>query len=155
MSNILSWKAFVDNFNDAESKKKGNLFPTQVREKTTEEKEAEEAAAEAEDEAQVYILILIVDFSREYKIDFIDHIWNKSAQANYSEFNNYKQMVELMRPGESVAKTLRRLGGGQKVTQEIYNVASNMIQILLPWYPPGSEPIPKMEEEEGRSSRRP
>ena len=64
----------MDNFNYAESKKKGNLFPTQVREKTTEEKEAEEAAAEAEDEAQVYILILIVDFSQECKINFIDHI---------------------------------------------------------------------------------
>merc|ERR1712032_1760714 len=57
-----------------------------VREKTTEEKEAEEA----EDE----------------------------AQANYSEFNNYKQMIELMRPGESVAKSLRRLGGGQKAVSQ-------------------------------------
>merc|ERR1712032_1035797 len=61
-----------------------------VREKTTEEKEAEEAAAEAEDE----------------------------AQANYSEFNNYKQMIELMRPGESVAKSLRRLGGGHKAVSQ-------------------------------------
>lgn len=61
-----------------------------VREKTTEEREAEEAAAEAEDE----------------------------AQANYSEFNNYKQMIELMRPGESVAKSLRRLGGGQKAVSQ-------------------------------------
>merc|ERR1712032_620499 len=57
-----------------------------VREKTTEEKEAEEAADE--------------------------------AQANYSEFNNYKQMIELMRPGESVAKSLRRLGGGQKAVSQ-------------------------------------
>jgi len=61
-----------------------------VREKTTEEKEAEEAAAEAEDE----------------------------AQANYSELNNYKQMIELMRAGESVAKSLRRLGGGQKAVSQ-------------------------------------
>merc|ERR1712032_849583 len=61
-----------------------------VREKTTEEKEAEEAAAEAEDE----------------------------AQANYSEFNNYKQMIELMRPGERGAKSLRRLGGGHKAVSQ-------------------------------------
>ena len=29
-------------------------------------------------------------------------------------------MIELMRPGESVAKSLRRLGGGQKVTTTSY-----------------------------------
>merc|ERR1712130_291388 len=33
-------------------------------------------------------------------------------------FNNYKQMIELMRPGESVAKSLRRLGGGQKAVSQ-------------------------------------
>jgi len=36
-----------------------------------------------------------------------------SAQEAYNEISNYKQMVELMRPGESVAKSLRRLGGNK------------------------------------------
>jgi len=36
-----------------------------------------------------------------------------SAQEAYNEMCNYKQMVELMRPGESVAKSLRRLGGNK------------------------------------------
>jgi len=67
-----------------------NVDMQKLREKTAEEKEAEEAAADAEDE----------------------------AQAKYNEFNNYKQMVELMRPGESVAKSLRRLGGGQKAVSQ-------------------------------------
>eukprot|EP00092_Neocalanus_flemingeri_P015581 GFUD01016869.1.p1 GENE.GFUD01016869.1~~GFUD01016869.1.p1 ORF type:complete len:367 (-),score=151.49 GFUD01016869.1:45-1076(-) len=35
------------------------------------------------------------------------------AQESYNEVANYKQMVELMRPGESVAKSLRRLGGNK------------------------------------------
>ena len=35
------------------------------------------------------------------------------AQMAYNEVNNYKQMLQMMRPGESVAKTLRRLGGGK------------------------------------------
>jgi len=35
------------------------------------------------------------------------------AQEAYNEVTNYKQMVELMRPGESVAKSLRRLGGNK------------------------------------------
>lgn len=34
-------------------------------------------------------------------------------QENYSEIENYKLMMEFMRPGESVAKALRRLGGGK------------------------------------------
>jgi len=34
-----------------------------------------------------------------------------TAQEKYNELSNYKLMLELMRPGESVAKTLRRLGG--------------------------------------------
>ena len=37
-----------------------------------------------------------------------------SAHEAYNEMCNYKQMVELMRPGESVAKSLRRLGGNNK-----------------------------------------
>jgi len=57
-----------------------------VKERTVAEKEKEEEDDEAEDE----------------------------AQKLYSEIGSYKQMVELMRPGESVAKALRRLGGGQK-----------------------------------------
>eukprot|EP00090_Calanus_glacialis_P047387 TRINITY_DN9819_c0_g1_i1.p1 TRINITY_DN9819_c0_g1~~TRINITY_DN9819_c0_g1_i1.p1 ORF type:complete len:361 (-),score=162.72 TRINITY_DN9819_c0_g1_i1:55-1083(-) len=36
-----------------------------------------------------------------------------SAQEAFNEIGNYKQMVELMRPGESVAKALRRLGGNK------------------------------------------
>eukprot|EP00092_Neocalanus_flemingeri_P048668 GFUD01055597.1.p1 GENE.GFUD01055597.1~~GFUD01055597.1.p1 ORF type:complete len:198 (+),score=80.71 GFUD01055597.1:67-594(+) len=36
------------------------------------------------------------------------------AQESYNEVANYKQMVELMRPGESVAKSLRRLGGNKR-----------------------------------------
>jgi len=36
-----------------------------------------------------------------------------SAQDAYNEMSNYKLMVELMRPGESVAKSLRRLGGNK------------------------------------------
>jgi len=35
------------------------------------------------------------------------------AQEKYNEVSNYKQMVEMMRPGESVAKALRRLGGNK------------------------------------------
>ena len=76
-----------------------------MREKTAEEKEAEEAAADAEDEAQVINLYLL------------PHNFYLRSKAKYNEFNNYKQMVELMRPGESVAKSLRRLGGGQKVNK--------------------------------------
>merc|ERR1712059_32680 len=34
-------------------------------------------------------------------------------QEKYSEIENYKLMMEFMRPGESVAKALRRLGGGK------------------------------------------
>jgi len=36
-----------------------------------------------------------------------------AAQEQYNEMTNYKQMIELMRPGESVAKALRRLGGNK------------------------------------------
>lgn len=61
-----------------------------VKEKSAEELEKEEEADEKEDE----------------------------AQAQYSEVGNYKLMVELMRPGESVAKALRRLGGGQKAVSQ-------------------------------------
>jgi len=35
------------------------------------------------------------------------------AQLAYSEIHNYKQMLEMMQPGESVARSLRRLGGGK------------------------------------------
>ena len=35
------------------------------------------------------------------------------AQNAYNELSNYKLMLELMQPGESVARSLRRLGGGK------------------------------------------
>jgi len=57
-----------------------------VKEKSAAEVQKEEEDAEAEDE----------------------------ANSQYDEVTCYKQMVELMKPGESVAKALRRLGGGQK-----------------------------------------
>ena len=56
-----------------------------VKEKTKAEIEKEEKADDAEDD----------------------------AQESYNEISNYKQMVEMMRPGESVAKSLRRLGGNK------------------------------------------
>ena len=59
-------------------------------------------------------------------------------------------MIELMRPGESVAKSLRRLGGGQKVTSKCLSGNSSAI-----CNSPGSESVPEMEEEEGRCSGRP
>jgi len=34
-------------------------------------------------------------------------------QGKYNELDYYKKMVEFMKPGESVAKALRRLGGGK------------------------------------------
>lgn len=57
-----------------------------VKEKSAAEVQKEEEDAEAEDE----------------------------ANSQYDEFACYKQMVQLMKPGESVAKALRRLGGGHK-----------------------------------------
>ena len=62
-----------------------NIDWVKIREKSKAEKEAEEEADEAEDE----------------------------AQSAYSELETYRTMVELMKPGESVAKTLRRLGGNK------------------------------------------
>ena len=60
-----------------------NIDWVKIREKSKAEKDAEEEADEAEEE----------------------------AQSAYSELNTYRTMVEMMKPGESVAKTLRRLGG--------------------------------------------
>ena len=38
------------------------------------------------------------------------------AEANYDEIANYRNMLQLLKPGESVAKALRRLGGNKKVS---------------------------------------
>ena len=62
-----------------------NIDWVKIKQKTKAENEKEDEADEAEDEAQLA----------------------------YNEMNNYKQMLEIMKPGESVAKTLRRLGGGK------------------------------------------
>ena len=62
-----------------------NIDWVKIREKSKAEKDAEEEADEAEDE----------------------------AQSAYSELETYRTMVEMMRPGESVAKSLRRLGGNK------------------------------------------
>lgn len=62
-----------------------NIDWVKIKQKTKEENDAEEEADDKEDEAQFL----------------------------YNEVGNYKAMVELMQPGESVAKTLRRLGGGK------------------------------------------
>lgn len=62
-----------------------NIDWVKIKQKSKEEAEKEEEEAEAEDEAQMA----------------------------YNEINNYKQMLEMMQPGETVARTLRRLGGGK------------------------------------------
>lgn len=60
-----------------------------VKARTEEEVARAEAAAEAEDE----------------------------AQAAYSELGSYRRMVELVRPGETVARALRRLAPARAVSQ--------------------------------------
>ena len=62
-----------------------NIDWVKIREKSKAEKDAEEEADEAEEE----------------------------AQSAYNELDTYRTMVEMMKPGESVAKTLRRLGGNK------------------------------------------
>jgi len=60
-----------------------NLDWVKIKERSAAEKEREEEAGDAEDE----------------------------AAASYSELGNYSKMVELMQPGESVARALKRLAG--------------------------------------------
>jgi len=62
-----------------------NIDWVKIKQKSKAEKEAEEEADEAEEE----------------------------ARSAYNELDTYKTIVEMMRPGESVAKTLRRLGGNK------------------------------------------
>ena len=62
-----------------------NIDWIKIKQKSQAEADKEEAEEDAEDEAQLA----------------------------YSEMHSYKQMLEMMQPGESVAKSLRRLGGGK------------------------------------------
>ena len=62
-----------------------NIDWVKIKQKTKQDEDKEEEDDDAEDEAQLL----------------------------YSELNNYKQMVDMMQPGESVARSLRRLGGGK------------------------------------------
>merc|ERR1719367_1015418 len=62
-----------------------NIDWIKIKQKSKAEADKEEAEEDAEDEAQLA----------------------------YSEILNYKQMLEMMQPGESVARSLRRLGGGK------------------------------------------
>ena len=40
------------------------------------------------------------------------------AEGSYNEINSYKECLKLLRPGESVAKAIRRLAGGKKPTTQ-------------------------------------
>jgi len=62
-----------------------NIDWVKIKQKSKAENDKEEEADDAEDE----------------------------AQQKYNEITNYKQMLEIMQPGESVARSLRRLGGGK------------------------------------------
>merc|ERR1740123_1494843 len=70
---------------EGEFSKDGNFVWAKIKQKSKAEADKEEAEEDAEDQAQLA----------------------------YSEIHNYKQMLEMMQPGESVARSLRRLGGGK------------------------------------------
>ena len=59
---------------------------------------------------QLFVYISQVSEADKVKKDAADDAEDE-AEAAYDEIATYRQMILLMKPGESVAKTIRRLGG--------------------------------------------